>query len=212
MVFGAIEPALSSSAWTGSPHQTSLFLQSVSLNGASYNSIHLCPGRALDPGLLYQPVAEALFPSRKERHVWRSLHENEVQVPTEEKILLRLSDRSGRIEDRPFCKAENIRTKSPLDQKSLCSTSALARMCRRHGGVMCSPIATQNMSPTKQGTHGALKEVSTVQYGIGLGQGGGVEDRSLRVWSQQPQRWEFLSCGSRPTWLDNQYSSAMVLL
>lgn len=78
--------------------------------------------------------------------------------------------------------------------------------------MTCSPIATQNMSPTKQGTHGALEEVNTVQYGIGLGQGGGVEDRSLRVWSQQPQRWEFLSCGSHPTWLDNQYSSAMVLL
>lgn len=41
----------------------------------------------------------------------------------EKKYLLRLSDRSGRIEDRPFCKAENSRTKSLLDQKSLCSAN-----------------------------------------------------------------------------------------
>lgn len=43
--------------------------------------------------------------------------------------------------------------------------------------MTCSPIATQNMSPTKQGACGALEEVNTLQYGIGLGQGAGVEER-----------------------------------
>lgn len=47
-------------------------------------TIHLCSGRVLAPGFPRQPVAEASFSSRKERHVWSSLHENEGQVSAEE--------------------------------------------------------------------------------------------------------------------------------
>lgn len=113
------------------------------------------------------------------------------QITTEQKEkknLLRLSDRSGRIEDGPFSKADSIRSKTPFNRKSLCSANLSQGVSETWWGDVFSHCNPRTSAPQSKVPGGSSQRSTHCNMTSGL-----------RAWSPQPQCWESLSCGNCQT-------------